>query len=134
MYLLHVNTCLSVCLSVCPMMHPSDYITTRSFFKYVYISLPHTLALAHQVGGNSGNVLGVCRLVSSLAGGPMFWISGDISKRIGVNGVLTWSLTSYVLRFIIYASIKNPWQVKLKYLTWWNISPLCPHSAWTILR
>ena len=42
----------------------------------------------------------------------MFWISGDISKKIGVNGVLTWSLTSYVLRFIIYASIKNPWQVR----------------------
>jgi MFS_1 like family len=41
----------------------------------------------------------------------MFWISGAISKRIGVNGVLTWSFTSYVLRFIIYASIKNPWQV-----------------------
>ena len=69
------------------------------------------LSAGPQVGGNSGNVLGVCRLLSSLAGGPMFWISGAISKRIGVNGVLTWSFTSYVLRFIIYASIKNPWQV-----------------------
>ena len=41
----------------------------------------------------------------------MFWISGAISRKIGVNGVLTWSFTSYVLRFMIYASIKNPWQV-----------------------
>ena len=65
-----------------------------------------------QVGGNSGNVLGVCRLLSSVAGGPMFWISGAISRKIGVNGVLTWSFTSYVLRFMIYASIKNPWQVR----------------------
>lgn len=37
---------------------------------------------------------------------------GAISKKIGVNGVLTWSLVSYVLRFFIYASIKNPWQVR----------------------
>jgi PPP family 3-phenylpropionic acid transporter len=63
-----------------------------------------------EVGGSSGNVLGVCRLLSSLAGGPMFWLSGAISKRIGVNGVLTVSLVSYVLRFFIYASIQNPWQ------------------------
>jgi hypothetical protein len=31
--------------------------------------------------GAGGNALGVCRLLSSLAGGPMFWISGPISKR-----------------------------------------------------
>ena len=42
----------------------------------------------------------------------MFWLSGAISKQIGVNGVLTWSFCSYVLRFFIYASIKNPWQVR----------------------
>ena len=31
--------CLSVCLSVCPMMHLSDYITIRSLFKYTSIRI-----------------------------------------------------------------------------------------------
>ena len=59
--------------------------------------------------GASGRCIGVCRLVSSLAGAPMFWLSGQVTKAIGVNGVLTLSLTSYLLRFLIYASIQNPW-------------------------
>lgn len=59
--------------------------------------------------GASGRCIGVCRLVSSLAGAPMFWLSGQVTKAIGVNGVLTLSLVSYLLRFLIYASIQNPW-------------------------
>lgn len=53
--------------------------------------------------------LGVCRLVSSLCGGPMFWLSGYIVEKLGINGVLTCSLLSYVIRFSIYASMKNAW-------------------------
>lgn len=56
----------------------------------------------------------------------MFWISGAISRKIGVNGVLTWSFTSYVLRFMIYASIKNPWQVGVTTL---ELSPVMFCSA-----
>ena len=51
----------------------------------------------------------------------MFWLSGAITKKIGVNGVLTWSFSSYVLRFIIYASIKNAWQVRTFLFISWGI-------------
>ena len=59
--------------------------------------------------GVSADVLGKCRLVSSLAGAPMFWLSGRITKRFGVNGVMAMSLLSYIFRFLIYATITNPW-------------------------
>lgn len=70
-------------------------------FAYVRIS---------EVGGSRGNCLGVCRLVSSLAGGPIFYLSGAITNKIGINNVLSLSLVSYVLRFANYALISNPWQ------------------------
>lgn len=71
-------------------------------FAYVRIS---------EVGGEtSGNILGTIRLISSIAGGPMFWLSGRISKRIGPYGILALSLLSYTLRFFIYALIQSPWQ------------------------
>ena len=56
-----------------------------------------------------GNCLGVCRIVSSLAGGPMFWYSGKIASYVGVTGIMCWSLFSYVLRFFIYSMVRNPW-------------------------
>lgn len=60
--------------------------------------------------GSIGNSLGICRLVSSIAGGPMFYLSGKITKKIGINNVLALSLLSYFLRFINYALIESPWQ------------------------
>lgn len=63
----------------------------------------------NQLPGAKGRTLGVMRLCSSLAGGPMFWISGEIIKWIGVNGVMNMSLLSYILRFAIYASVQNAW-------------------------
>lgn len=63
----------------------------------------------NQLPGAKGRTLGVMRLCSSLAGGPMFWISGEIIKLIGVNGVMNMSLLSYILRFAIYASVQNAW-------------------------
>mmetsp|Transcript_18947 Transcript_18947/g.19065 ORF Transcript_18947/g.19065 Transcript_18947/m.19065 type:complete len:477 (+) Transcript_18947:165-1595(+) len=62
-----------------------------------------------EVGG-AGNVMGICRMVSSLAGCPFFWLSGQILTAVGVNGVLAVTLLSYIIRLIIYASIRNPWQ------------------------
>ena len=60
--------------------------------------------------GSIGNSLGICRLVSSIAAGPMFYLSGSITKKIGINNVLALSLLSYFLRFINYALIKSPLQ------------------------
>lgn len=56
-----------------------------------------------------GNVLGISRLASSLAGGPMFWLSGNVVKALGINGVIALSLLAYAMRFVVYASISNPW-------------------------
>jgi hypothetical protein len=60
-------------------------------------------------GSGSGSMLGIMRLASSLAGGPVFWISGSIIHRIGVNGVMAVSLLFYILRFLIYAFAKTAW-------------------------
>lgn len=60
--------------------------------------------------GYDGAALGVCRLVSSIAGVPMFYVSGDIVKRVGVDGVLLGCLIAYVARFLIYSSLTNTWQ------------------------
>jgi len=70
-------------------------------FAYVHVK---------DIGGYDGHVLGVCRLVSSMAGVPFFWMAGPILRRIGVNGILLASMAAYVLRFGLYASITNTWQ------------------------
>ena len=61
-----------------------------------------------EVGG-TGKEMGLSRLVSSMAGAPMFWFSGPLTKALGADRVLILSLCSYVLRFIIYAAMRNPY-------------------------
>ena len=39
----------------------------------------------------------------------MFWLSSEVVSKIGVNGIMTVSLLSYTIRFIIYATITNPY-------------------------
>lgn len=39
----------------------------------------------------------------------MFWFSGPLTKALGADRVLILSLTSYVVRFLIYANMKNPY-------------------------
>jgi hypothetical protein len=82
-------------------------------FAYIRLTEVATLSQTSEdcsgSGSSYGNVLGISRLVSSLAGGPMFWLSGKLVSILGINGVLTISLISYTLRFLIYASIHNPW-------------------------
>ena len=52
--------------------------------------------------------MGLCRLVSSMAGAPMFWFSGPLTAKLGVDRVLVLSLVSYVIRFLNYAFIRQP--------------------------
>ena len=59
--------------------------------------------------GASGSVLGSLRFISSVAGLPMFFFAGAISKRLTVIGVLLLSLLAYVARFVIYANLKSAW-------------------------
>jgi MFS family permease len=61
-----------------------------------------------EVGG-TGKEMGLSRLVSSLAGAPMFWFSGPLTEALGADRVIVLSLLSYVTRFIIYAFMRNPY-------------------------
>ncbi|GKY94806.1 hypothetical protein MPSEU_000445800 [Mayamaea pseudoterrestris] len=59
--------------------------------------------------GFSGKDLGLSRLISSLAGAPMFWFSGSLTQALGADRVIVLSLMSYVTRFLIYAFMRNPY-------------------------
>lgn len=61
-----------------------------------------------EVGG-TGNNMGILRLVSSLAGAPMFWFSGPMTEALGNDVVLVLSLLAYVARFLNYAWMKHPY-------------------------
>ena len=61
-------------------------------------------------GGYDGTILGVCRLASSLAGVPMFYMAGPILNAMGVNGILLTCMVAYVMRFALYATMTGTWQ------------------------
>lgn len=61
-------------------------------------------------GGYDGTVLGICRLASSLAGVPMFYMAGPILNAMGVNGILLTCMVAYVMRFALYATMTSTWQ------------------------
>jgi MFS family permease len=61
-----------------------------------------------EVGG-TGQHMGISRLVSSLAGAPMFWFSAPLTRVLGADRVLVLSLLSYVTRFLIYAAMRHPY-------------------------
>lgn len=62
-----------------------------------------------EVGG-SGNEMGLSRLVSSMAGAPMFWFSGPLTELLGADRVLALSLINYVIRYFNYAFMQSPLQ------------------------
>ena len=61
-----------------------------------------------EVGG-TGADMGALRLVSSLAGAPMFWFSGPITEALGTDAVLALSLLAYAVRFFNYAWMTRPY-------------------------
>ena len=61
-----------------------------------------------EVGGTGTN-MGVLRLVSSLAGAPMFWFSGPLTEALGTDVVLVLSLLAYAVRFFNYAWMTRPY-------------------------
>lgn len=92
------------------LMHSSDAIL---FFFLVFIigvssGIIENFAYVRmrEVGG-TGREMGISRLVSSAAGAPMFWFSGYIGNKYGVDKVLIVSLLSYVTRFFIYAFMRH---------------------------
>ena len=61
-----------------------------------------------EVGGTGTN-MGILRLVSSLAGAPMFWYSGPLTEKLGTDVVLVLSLLAYSIRFFNYAWMTHPY-------------------------
>jgi len=76
-------------------------ITSGIIENFAYVRL-------REVGG-TGKEMGICRLVSSLSGAPMFWFSGPLTEKLGADRVLVLSLISYIFRFLNYAFMKNPY-------------------------
>ena len=62
-----------------------------------------------EVGG-TGKDMGLSRLVSSMAGAPMFWFSGRLTELLGADRVIVVSLCNYIIRFLIYGFMKSPLQ------------------------
>jgi len=62
-----------------------------------------------EVSNGSTAAMSWSRLLSALAGGPMFWLSGNIIKAIGTRAVMVLTLLTYVVRFLMYASLTQPW-------------------------
>ncbi|KAG5181377.1 major facilitator superfamily domain-containing protein [Tribonema minus] len=58
--------------------------------------------------GAEKRVLGKLRLLSSVAGIPMFWVSGNMTRYVSVEGVLLLTLAGFVARFVIYAAVTDP--------------------------
>ena len=88
-----------------------------------------------EVGG-TGRAMGVSRLVSSLAGAPMFWYSGRMARALGADRVLVLSLISYVLRFVIYAAMKHPYHGLpaealrgVTFAAFWSTSTIYAHAV-----
>jgi MFS-type transporter involved in bile tolerance (Atg22 family) len=63
-----------------------------------------------EVGGG-GKEMGLSRLISSLAGAPMFWFSGTLTELVGVDKVILLSLVTYGTRLGIYAFMTHPHHV-----------------------
>jgi len=60
----------------------------------------------------------------------------QITKTIGVDGVLSVSLLSYILRLVIYAAIRSPWEALpaeivrgLTFGTFWSSSTYYVYST-----
>lgn len=62
-----------------------------------------------EVGG-TGRDMGLSRLVSSMAGAPMFWFSGPFTELLGADRVIVLSLLTYVVRYFNYAFMQTPLQ------------------------
>jgi MFS family permease len=61
--------------------------------------------------GGGGKDMGLSRLISSLAGAPMFFFSGTLTELVGVDKVILLSLVTYGARFGIYALMTHPHHV-----------------------
>ena len=85
------------------------------FFALVYL-MGLSAAIGDNFGyvrfreeGGTGKEMGFSRLLCGIAGGTMFFFSGEISARLGMVKVLGLSLLCVALRFTLYWVMDNPY-------------------------
>ncbi|EDQ85289.1 uncharacterized protein MONBRDRAFT_29375 [Monosiga brevicollis MX1] len=61
--------------------------------------------------GGTKTIQGMARFVMCAAEVPMFWYSGAIFDRLGTTGCLVVTFCAFIVRFLIYAFMSNPWLV-----------------------
>lgn len=61
--------------------------------------------------GGSGTLCGIARFVTCMSEIPAFQVAGALHKRFGTWPLLAFTQAVFVLRFICYASLRNPWLV-----------------------
>ena len=61
--------------------------------------------------GGSGTLCGVARFITCMAEVPAFQVAGTLHKRYGTWPLLAFTQAVFVLRFICYATLRNPWWV-----------------------
>jgi hypothetical protein len=87
-----------------------------------------------EVGG-TGKEMGLCRLVSSMCGAPMFWFSGPLTAKLGADRVLVCTLVSYIFRFLNYAFMKHPFHALpaeamrgISFAAFWSTGTIFAHK------
>ncbi|OEU12306.1 MFS general substrate transporter, partial [Fragilariopsis cylindrus CCMP1102] len=107
------DTTATVAAAIAILFHNSDALLFFFLVLVVGISSGVIENFAYvrirEVGGG-GREMGLSRLVSSMAGAPMFWFSGPLTELLGADRVLAFSLINYVVRYFNYAFMKTPLQ------------------------
>jgi MFS family permease len=102
-----------------------------------------------QLGG-SGLVMGISRFITCAAEVPMFQVAGSLQERFGVWPMMAVTQLAFVIRFIYYSLLKDPWYVLpcemlhgLTFATMWSVScsyanmispPECHSTIQTLLK
>ena len=86
-----------------------QYNLTRSFDDHFH----PVQDLRYQESGCSTTHMGQSRLLSSCAGGVMFWFSGSVTRKLGVQNVLFLSLLCAGVRFSLLKRMDHPYYVYL---------------------
>ncbi|CAM9838261.1 unnamed protein product [Scytosiphon promiscuus] len=88
-----------------------------SFFMAVVLSgmgagvIDTFLVIRLQELGGSHVLCGLARLIMCTAEVPFFYLSGPLIRKLGVRGVIILAQAAYLVRFIYYAMLREPWWV-----------------------
>ena len=61
----------------------------------------------------SGTLCGIARFITCAAEVPAFQVAGDLQKRYGTWILLALTQAIFVIRFLCYSALRNPWLVLL---------------------